>query len=95
MAGDRAIFKKQCENGESQCWRLKNGQAYMLTRAEGNELVICCIEGQKLAEISQTIIEAAKNSGFASIRFHTKRPALARLINKDFELVEYIFKREL
>lgn len=92
---DSAALKRQCDNGIAQCWRLQRGQAYMLTRAENKELVVCCFEGKNLGEIVSGVIEAAKNSGFTSIRFHTKRPAIVKLIKQEFELVEHIFRRIL
>lgn len=95
IAGDSATLELQCKNKTAQCWKIKNGQAYMLTRNHGLELVICCMEGEKLYEITAGIIEAAKKSGFTSIRFHTKRPALARLIKADVELVEYVYRKVL
>ena len=95
LAGDSAVLKKQCDSNRAKCWRLNSGQAYMLTRAENQELVVCCFEGQNLGEIITHVIEAAKNSGFTSIRFHTKRPAITKLLKQEFGLVESIFRRKI
>lgn len=95
LQGDDLALKQQCDNGIAQCWRLQRGQAYMLTRAENKELVVCCFEGQNLGEIISSVIKAAKDSGFVSIRFHTKRPAILKLIRQEFEVVEHIFRRVL
>ena len=92
---DGAALEKQCNNGIAQCWRLQKGKAYMLTRAENKELVVCCFEGQGLGEIITGVIQAVKNSGFSSIRFHTKRPAILKLIRQEFKLVEHVFRRNL
>jgi len=67
----------------------------MLTRAENKELVVCCFEGKNLKSIISGVIKAAKISGFTSIRFHTKRPAIIKLIKEEFQLVEHIFRRFL
>jgi len=88
LAGENALLRLECESGVSQCWRLFDGQAYMLTRSEGKELVVCCFEGRNLKEIALLIVEAAKCSGFTSIRFHTKRPAILKLFSQKFHLVE-------
>lgn len=95
LSGDDKGLRLECESGLAQCWKFKDGQAYMLARVEDKELVICCFEGRGLAEIASHIISAAKSNGFSSIRFHTKRPALAKLINQHFEHVEHVFKRLL
>ena len=95
MLDDGEALKVQCDSGIAQCWRLQKGQAYMLTRAENKELVICCFEGQNLGEIITGVIKAAKNSGFISMRFHTKRPAILKLLKQEFKLVEHIFRRNL
>jgi len=95
LNGDDKSLRQLCDDGLAQCWRLQHGQAYMLTRVEYKELVVCCFEGQNLNEMAEHIINTAKSNGFTSIRFHTKRPALARLINKHFEHVEHVFKRVL
>ena len=92
---DVEVLKKECDSGVSQCWRMQNGEAYMLTRAENKELVICCFEGKNLSEIISGVIKAAKNSGFISIRFHTNRPAIIKLIKEEFYYEEHIFKRVL
>jgi hypothetical protein len=92
---DSVALEKQCNSGAAQCWRLQKGKAYMLTRAENKELVVCCFEGENLGEIITDVIQAVKESGFSSIRFHTKRPAILKLIRQEFELVEYVFRRNL
>jgi len=88
LAGDNALLRLECESNISQCWRLFNGQAHMLTRGEGRELVVCCFEGQNLRNIIDYVFDAAKSSGFTSIRFHTKRPAILKLLNQRFYLVK-------
>ncbi len=95
LGGDDLDLKKECDSGIAQCWRLQRGKAHMLTRAESKELVICCFEGQDLGEIISGVLKVAKDSGFASIRFHTKRPAILKLIKQEFELVEHIYRRTL
>lgn len=95
LLNDSAALEKQCDSGMAQCWRLQKGKAYMLTRAENKELVVCCFEGENLKSIISGVIKAAKISGFTSIRFHTKRPAIIKLIKEEFQLVEHIFRRFL
>lgn len=95
LDSDSEILKDQCERGISQCWEVGGGDAYMLTRSDGSELVICCFEGKNIKQAAPLIVKAATENGFKSIRFHTERPALARLINQQFKYVETIFRMKL
>lgn len=71
-------LKKQVACGLAEVWRIE--QVYMIVRQEGAELVICCLAGKGLLEVTPLIHEAAKQAGCETIRFHTDRPALARLL---------------
>ena len=96
LQGEEEFFSKEIETGKSQAWKFKNKNLWMITRSEGVELVICCIEGQGLKDVASGIIEAAKSSGFESIRFHTKRPALGRMLESyGFKEQERIFNMGL
>lgn len=95
LSGDDQVLRQQCDAGIAQCWRLQGGQAYMLTRSEKKELVVCCFEGKNLGEVISGVIFAAKRCGFTSIRFHTKRPAILKLLKQEFSLVENIYRRKL
>lgn len=88
LSGDDVPLRLECENGTSQCWQFNKGEAYMLTRGEGGELVVCCFEGKNLNSFVDHIFKAAKVCGFSSIRFHTKRPAILKLLNQRFYLIE-------
>jgi hypothetical protein len=88
LSGDDIPLRLECENGISQCWQFNKGEAYMLTRGEGKELVICCFEGKNLKSFVDHIFKAASLCGFSSIRFHTKRPAILKLLNQRFHLIE-------
>jgi len=80
MRGEEAYFSEAIKQGECQAWRFNTTDIWMITRSEKNELVICCIEGKGLNQVAPQIIEVAKQGGFESIRFHTKRPALGRIL---------------
>lgn len=89
LGGDGQLLRLECENNISNCWRFNDGEAHMLTRAEGLELVVCCFEGKSLQSFVSHIFKAAKACGFTSIRFHTKRPGILKLLNQKFHLVKY------
>ncbi|SRR5258706_1820716 len=75
----------QVNRGIAELWRLGR-RTYLLTRldkwAHGSELVVCCLKGEGLHEIAPVIIERAKKQGIDSIRFHTTRPGLSRLVSR-------------
>jgi len=96
MRGDEAYFCEAIKRGECQAWRFSLSNIWMITRSENKELVICCIEGEGLNQVAPQIIEVAKQGGFESIRFHTKRPALGRILARfGFNERERIYSLEL
>ncbi len=77
---DLPIIAREIQTGQAQfldCY----GCAFVL-RAEGSEMVTVCAEGKNLLKAVPLIIQKAKERGYKTIRFHTKRPALQRLLNK-------------
>lgn len=61
---------------------------YLVLRIEGTELVIVACVGRNSNELMQRCLEIAQGHGLLSIRFHTKRRGLPRLIKrfKPYEL---------
>ncbi len=94
FVGDEPEIKQDVVTGRAFCWRV--GSVAMIARREGAELVIMCIAGAGLQEVAPVIIEAARRAGCKTIRFHTHRPAMGRLLRPfGFELSETIFRAEL
>lgn len=54
---------------------------FFVLRGEGDELVIVVAEGKNLKAAAPQIVNKAKKDGFKTLRFHTKRPALNRLLS--------------
>jgi len=75
-------FDSEIKKGHCQLWQVEPVGLYLITRIEKEELVICCAAGQALAKAGVYVLAGAINQGVKSVRFHTKRPALARLLNK-------------
>lgn len=86
LRGDLKLLKAQVNSGIAQLWEMysDNGKSWMISRVEVNngqrELVICCYEGCDLKRIAPIIYASAERQGFDSIRFHTRRKGLNRLI---------------
>tara|TARA_R110001599_G_scaffold287356_2_gene489911 strand:+ start:6188 stop:6532 length:345 start_codon:yes stop_codon:yes gene_type:complete len=96
MCGDDSYFEKAIESGQCQAWKFSNSDLWMITRSEGEELVVCCLEGSGLKDAAPQIIRAAAVGGFEKIRFHTKRPGLGKMLSGfGFEEFERIYKLEL
>ena len=93
LGGDGVLLAEDIEEKKAQLWECDGGDAYMITRIDRHDLVICCYEGKNVKHMMPHMIDAARKEGLKTVRFHTKRPALARLL-KDYkpELSEYVFK---
>lgn len=88
---DESLIEADVESGAAHCWQI--GQAAMITRREGRELVVVCLAGKELRQIAPAICEAARRAGCETIRFHTKRPGMWRLLRHvGAELREYVFE---
>jgi hypothetical protein len=75
---------------------LESDNCVFVLRPEGSELVIVCAEGRNLLKAAPKITQAARKAGFSTMRFHTERPALARLLNNyGFYEAERIFRARL
>ncbi|WP_159287762.1 hypothetical protein [Zhongshania aliphaticivorans] len=91
FGNDRDIIREEVEKGFAQCWEI--GQAAVITRREDSELVVVCMAGKGAVRAGEVIVQAAKKSGCKTIRFHTERPALGRLLAPlGAELREYVFQ---
>ena len=75
-------YRAEIEQGGAQLWQVLPGRLFLITRLEKNTLVVCCAAGQGIAEAGVYLLAAAMQHKLTEIRFHTQRPALAKLLNK-------------
>ena len=100
LGNDGDILENQVRTGIAELWCI-NGTSWMITRVETlpkrkPELVVCCFKGRDLKPISDAIVQAAKTQGLGSIRFHTQRKGLHRLLRHlNFEFVETVYSKTL
>ena len=92
-------FRHQIRQGIAQLWRIEK-HSWMITRTEtfthqAPELVVCCYKGKHLKKVTEAIVKTAKNNGFGSIRFHTQRQGMQRLINNNFQYYETVYRKIL
>jgi len=102
LRGDLDLLKAQVNQGFSQLWEINTpkGKSWMITRVESlgdqRELVICCYEGCDLKTVAPIIYKSAECQGFNSIRFHTQRKGLNRLVvDLGFIPYETVYKKQL
>lgn len=95
-AEDLPVILTEIEQGECEAWRVDQGKAYMVTRIEHPELVVVCLEGRGLRQIAPDIIARARRLGLRSIRFHTSRPGMGRVMQAfGFTEAERVYRTRL
>lgn len=83
-----------------EAWEINDGAAYMITRIEVSgdtcEFVVCCFAGHGLLAAAPYIIDMARECRAQSIRFHTRRRGIGRMMSAfGFAEREKIFALEL
>ena len=94
------LLREQVENNIAELWCI-DGHSWMITRTEyfpnrQPELVVCCYKGEQVKAVTKVIYETAIKQGFGSIRYHTQRPGLNRLVSDlGFEFMESIYHKQI
>lgn len=91
---DAELIINQIKSGVAELFSV--GNAFFVTRLEDDELVIVALAGENLPSAATEIFNAAQKVGCQSIRFHTKRKGLARML-KGFKpnYVETVYRVEV
>jgi hypothetical protein len=85
-------YKQEIENGKSELYFIENN-TWLITRIEyePKTLVVSCIRGKNIIEISEYIYKAAKLINCVRIEFHTKRKGLVKMLKKwNFKFISHI-----
>ncbi len=99
LGGYDAQYAHEIETGISECFAIDNG--FLITRVEqaidrAPELVACCVEGVPVKRVAPLLINAALNMGAESIRAHTTRPGIGRMMRQWGDVQkEYVFTLNL
>lgn len=80
LGNDAELVRAEFERGAVQGWLTDT--AAMLTRVEGQELVLVALEGQGLRHLLPHVIHNARLAGLKTMRAHTKRRGLLRLAQR-------------
>tara|TARA_Y100000310_G_scaffold262477_1_gene272178 strand:+ start:29 stop:388 length:360 start_codon:yes stop_codon:yes gene_type:complete len=93
---DRELIEDDIERGRAELWEIDGGEAYMITELTPKELVVHCIQGRGVKEIAAHVAIHAKAQGLHSVRFHTDRTSLARLL-ADYKPrhIEHVYRIDL
>lgn len=80
---DRRLLKAQFQEGSATGYRI-DGNTWVLLRPEPEfqELVIVAMKGRNLRKVLPMIASEARQGGFKSLRAHTSRPGLLRLVKQ-------------
>jgi hypothetical protein len=92
LGSDRDELVAGVNEGRLECYRLWDGEAYMITRTERGVVTCCCYQGARLREAAAWVIDRCRQIGITEVRFHTQRPALSRMLKPfHFQPVEQVF----
>lgn len=90
---DRGSIVDGVCSGRLELWKLNAGAAWMVTRIDAGELIVCCVQGSGLREIARLVYRIARDNHLRSVRFFTERPALAERLLREFpvKLLGYVY----
>lgn len=79
---DREAIIRGVNEGRLELFELNAGDAHMVTCVDRdlNELIVCCIAGEGLRDVSSVLWRTAQHQQLSAVRWFAKSPALARLI---------------
>jgi hypothetical protein len=97
LDGYGEFFKSQVNTGIAELYRI-GSESWFIVRQEIDQtkgtqiLVVCCYQGEKLADFVEYLIDTCRKNKFDEIRFHTKRPGLAKWMKNqfNFQVAEYV-----
>jgi len=74
-------FREGVESGRLQCWRVGE-DSYAITESteHGQVLQVWAYQGREVKQFAAALCQAARRAHFERVRFHTERPALARML---------------
>ncbi len=81
LGRDLSVIEQEVERGRSSLFFVQPN-TWIVTRAEGAELVIVALEGQELEKIMPLLIDSAKAQGFETMRAHVTRPGLEKYLKR-------------
>ena len=83
-------------SGDAQAYQVDDWKSTWIVRPDGTELVVCCVIGEDLEPALMAMRPAVIKHGFKSVRFHTQRKGLSRLLkNWGPVFVEHVYKVSL
>ena len=81
LGNDAAAIEQEVSAGVSELFCVEKN-SYLVTRVEGDCLIVPCFIGSHVRQVASAIYDAAKRAGCRSVQFHTARPGLARMLHE-------------
>lgn len=85
LDGYEDFYKAEIEAGRADLWQVDGGESYAITRLEyderlqGDILILCCYEGQRILDYTRQLIKTCKNLGLVGLRIHSHKPGIWRM----------------
>lgn len=95
---DREDIARAVDAGALECYRLFDGEAWMVTRYEPRpkRLTVCCYQGSHLKEFAAWFLPECLRRGVLEIRYHATSDAIARMLEPlPFQLTERVYTLNL
>ncbi len=98
LGEDLLEIRRQVEAGVAELFHVQ-GHGFLVTRIEEcaglpPELVLVAGSGQGLDDVVRAFLEIARNNGIGSVRAHSRRPGMARMLGRHgFDEVERVYRR--
>jgi hypothetical protein len=97
-AEDHDSVIREVDAGTSELWSVDD-HSYLVTCVDtlSRELIVSCYVGRDVLVIADVLYRIARKQGLCAVRFFTKRPALARMLGRRFELKPfgYVYRCEV
>lgn len=76
------IIADQIRDGRAELFDVDHGESVAVTRIEADldELVLCVYVGKNAVEFVRMMCVVAKRNGLATVRYHSTRTGMARLL---------------
>ena len=82
-------------SGGAELFSINGGESMAITRYESDvrELIVCFYEGRDVLKFGKMMFKVARKNGAETLRYHTRRCGLARLLSELGPVeVEYVYR---
>lgn len=83
--------------GRLELWEVDAGALWMVTCVDGEELIVCCMQGQGMRDIARVLWQTMTQQKLKRARLFTQRPVLADALKRmgyPVKLLGYVYTVE-